>query len=59
MLGLVMAWVSSLATDAAAHLEEIDFIYISFEFQVGIGFSGEPMTQCTHQSCENMNHVRT
>ena len=40
-------------------LEEIDFIYISFEFQVGIGLSGELVNQCTHQSHVNMNHVRT
>ena len=33
-------------------------IYISFEFQVKIGFSGEPITQYTYESHANMNHVR-
>ena len=39
-------------------LEEIDFTYISFEFQVRIRFSGEPVTQCSHQSRVNENHMR-
>ena len=34
-------------------------IYISVEFKVKIRFSGEPMTQYTHESCVNVNHVRT
>ena len=33
-------------------------IYISVEFKVKIGFSGEPMTQYTHESHAKMNHVR-
>ena len=34
-------------------------IYISVEFKVKIRFSDEPMTQYTHESCVNVNHVRT
>ena len=33
-------------------------IYISVEFKVEIGFSGEPMTQYTHESCAKVNHMR-
>ena len=40
-------------------LEEIDFIYISSEFQVGIRFSGEPMTQHARQSHANVNQMKT
>ena len=40
-------------------LEEIVFIYITFEFQVKISFSGKPMTQHTCQSHVNVNHMRT
>ena len=37
------------------------FIYYSipFELKVEIGFSGEPMTQYTRESCANVNHMRT
>ena len=49
----------SYQEDMIELLEEIDYIYISFEFQVGIGFSGQLMTQHTCQSHVNVNHVRT
>ena len=34
-------------------------VYISFELKVKIRFSGETMTQYTHESRANMNHMRT
>ena len=42
-------YIKSYKENMIESLEEIDFIYITFEFQVKIRFSGEPMTQHTHQ----------
>ena len=50
-------YIKSYQQNKIEFLEKFYFIYISFEFKVGIRFSGEPVTQPTHQSCANMNHV--